>query len=94
MQIDSLLLALEVEFQRNNMHFSRKTKILICKFLVLLHRWNMVHNLTGHKDESLFIREHVIDALTALRPLKKKLKNILKKKSPSQTLALAMGYLD
>ena len=76
MHVESLLLALEMEFQKNDMHTSREIKIVICKFLILLQRWNTVHNLTAHKDENLMITEHVIDSLSALVSLKKKLMNL------------------
>ena len=55
MQTKSLLSAIELESKRNHVDTSKEVNVMICKFLMLLDQWNMVHNLTARKDEKFFI---------------------------------------
>ena len=73
MLTESLFLELQALSTRNNFEITKEINLNICKFLIQLNNWNRVHNLTGHDDNKALIENHVLDAWSALSPLKKKL---------------------
>ena len=72
MLIESLFSEIQTISEHNNFEISNEKNFSICKFLIQLNNWNKVHNLTGHNDNKNFIEKHVLDAWSAIGPLKKK----------------------
>ena len=81
MNIETLLPLVETASKNNNFSVKEKSSELICEFLVLLNKWNMVHNLTSHKKKETLVKEHVVDAWTALVPLRQELKSYKSKET-------------
>ena len=72
MLIESLFSEIHAVSKHNDYEITKEKNLNICKFLIQLNNWNKVHNLTGHSDNRAFIENHVLDAWSALKPLKKK----------------------
>ena len=85
MQIDLLSNEIQLTLKKHDFNINAQENLNICKFLLLLNDWNKVYNLTGHKNSKALIEEHVLDACTALRPLKKK---SMKNQSQYQSLLM------
>ena len=72
MQIETLFSEIKEISKRNNYENDKEKKLEICKFLIQLDNWNKIHNLTGHSNYKDLIENHVLDAWSAIGPLKKK----------------------
>jgi 16S rRNA G527 N7-methylase RsmG len=72
MHSKTLSTAIKALSKNYNIEITSEISLLLCDFLNLLNNWNKVHNLTAHKNMNTMIKEHIVDAWTALIPLKKK----------------------
>lgn len=75
MNVELLEELVNSESKKIDFIISKKSCKLICEFLIILSRWNKIHNLTSMKNEKTLVEEHIVDSWMALTPLKKISKN-------------------
>lgn len=57
-------------------------------YLVLLQKWNRVYNLTAVRDPPQMLRQHLLDSLAVVRPLRQMLRQ---RSAPSESRLLDVG---
>lgn len=67
----SLLTALESGLAHMQLQLSLEQREKLIAYLLLIHKWNMVHNLTAVRDPLEMVTLHLLDALSVLPHVQK-----------------------
>ena len=63
---ESLLIALKAGLAEMHLQVSAEKQEKLIAYLLLIHKWNMVHNLTAVRDPLEMVTLHLLDSLSVL----------------------------
>ena len=66
MLILSLQAKLAAGLSEMNLHVSAEKQAQLVRYLLLLQKWNQVHNLTAVRDPAEMVTLHLLDSLSVL----------------------------